>query len=281
MYRDESNPTNAKYNQTMTKKLHKYKDKIIRYDYFRKRSDDSQIKGSYRSANQLITELPTMYKTITEQTDLVIMEKDPVPSDINTMVFTGLNGRTKSPLMSALASIINSDARYRTSSLRRLIYPHRYNQPCLSKSNVYHVKLVVNGMRRCFPVDGIVNQSVFYTKKKEVYPFLIQKALTRIYPLDRLNAVDPNLIVYRLIGWIPETLNYMEIGDPKSAFDKLLQNMISFAIIISFDYKDQVLPLLDLKIDSKTNKRTLVTLMTGKKDPSSVINTQVLGRRVQ
>ena len=86
------------------------------------------------------------------------------------------------------------------------------------------------------------------------------------------------MLVYRLIGWIPETLHYMEIGDSVTAFEKLLKNLRSFAIIINFDYRGQVLPLLDLEYDEKKNKRTLVTMTLENKDPSSIINTGVFGK---
>ena len=89
--------------------------------------------------------------------------------------------------------------------------------------------------------------------------------------------MDPNLLVYRMIGWIPETLHYMEIGNSSSSFDKLLKNLRSFAIIINFDYQDKILPLLDLVYDEKTQKRTLVTMTTKLNNPSSIINTGVFG----
>ena len=224
-------------------------------------------------------ELPKKFLTITEESGLAIMKEDPSPSDINTLAFTGFGqNKKKSPLRAALTSVINSDEKYETRSLKRLIYPHRYNQPCFSDVGVYNIKLIANGVRRCFPVDGIVNQSIFFTKKKEVYPFLLQKALNQIYSLEEMEQIDPNLLVYRMIGWIPETLNYLEIGDAVSSFNKLLKNLQSFAIIICFDYKDQVLPLLNLVYDEKKKVRTLVTLGSGKKDPSHIINTEVFGK---
>jgi hypothetical protein len=263
----------------MRKKLQKNRDKLVKYEYFFGQKSNSEIRGSYTAANpQLIEDLPTKFLTIHEESGLTIMEDSPQPNDINAIAFLGFgNSRKRSPFMAALTSVINSDEKYETRSLKRLIFPHRYNQPCISESNIYNIKLVVNGVRRCFPVDGIVNQSLLYTKKKEVYPFLIQKALNQVYSMEQMQVIDPNLIVYRMTGWIPETLNYLEIGDAVSAFNKLLKNMQSFAIIISFDYNDQVLPLLDLKFDSKTKKRTLVTISTKKSDPSSVINTDVFG----
>ena len=263
----------------MLRKLKKYENKVLKYNYFHNQTSQSKIQGSYTAANQnCMVELPNKFITITEDSNLLIMGDNPKARDFNEIAFTGFTDEKKrSPLMAALASVVNSDDKYETNSVKRLVYPHKYNQPCISESNVYLVKLILNGMRRCFPVDGIVNQSVFYTKQKEVYPFLIKKALSQIYSLEELASVEPNLIVYRLVGWIPETLNYVEIGDAKSSFEKLLKNLQSFAIIINFDFKDQVLPLLDLIYNSKTKKRTLVTLDMKRKNPSSVINTEVFG----
>ena len=277
VYRNEENPINQQYNLGMNRKMKKYKDKLIKYEYFQKIQSQSKIRGSYTAANpKSMEELPDKFLTITEESEVVIIKNRPTPEDINGIAFMGY--KKKSPFMSALVSVINSDEKFETCSLNRLIYPHHNSQPCISKENVYHVKLIVNGLRRCFPVDGIVNQSIFYTKKKEVYPFLLQKAMNQIYSLNKLESVDPNLLVYRMIGWIPETLHYMEIGDSASAFDKLLKNLRSFAIIINFDYKDQVLPLLDLEYDEKNKKRKLITMTLENKDPSSIINTGVFGK---
>jgi hypothetical protein len=263
----------------MTKKLNRYQNKALKYNYLEGELNQSGIRGSYMAANQVMTNLPKKYLRISETNGLIIMSKDSVPNDFNPMAFLGINEQIpKSSFMSALISIRNSDIRYETSSMARLIYPHKYNLPCISESNIYFIKLIVNGMRRCFTVDDIVDQSLFYTKKKEVYPFLLQKAFSKIYPADQLNIVNANFIVYRMIGWIPETLNYTEIGDAQTAFNKLLKNMESFAIIINFEYKGQVLPLLELKYDEKTKKRLFVTINPKQKDPSNIINTEVFGK---
>lgn len=261
----------------MTTKLRRSKERVLPFDYFRRQASLAEARGSPRSASLQPCDLPETFRTLTADAGLQVMAALPAPADLNPAAFTALAGLRKSPLLCALASVLNSDAKYQTSSLRRLVYPHRGSLPCRSEAGVYHVKLIVNGMRRCFPVDGIVNQSVFFTKKREVYPFLLEKALSHVYPDGALAGVAPNLLVYRMVGWIPETLNYMEIGDPKSAFEKLRQNMQSFAIIISFDWKDRVLPLLDLFLDPKTQRRVAATLATDAKDPSGAINTRVWG----
>ena len=192
-----------------------------------------------------------------------VMAGDPAPEDIRPGAFVDSHEAPLYSVYSALASVVNSDRRYKTSSLKRIIFPGRYSQPCLSPTNVYLVKLIANGARRCFVVDGASPDEVLYTDKREMYPELVWKAMRQIYSEGELSEAKPNMLVYRMIGWIPETLHCDEIGSATKAFDKLKKNLDAFAIIISFEFEGVVRPLLELHRDQSTGQCLFKTVAVG------------------
>lgn len=205
------------------------------------------------------------------------MACEPKPEHLNAAALARLqSGSATQSFWCALAGVLNSDDKYNVKSLSRLVYPHRHSRPCVSECGVYLVKLIVNGIGRCLAVDGIVDQSVFWTSRKEVYPFLLHKALSQVYSQEQLARLAPNLIVYRMTGWMPETVRFDEIGDSAGAFDKLKRGLETFALIASFEHKESLLPLLDLEVDEKTGRRVLVTMRADSGLRADMINTHVL-----
>lgn len=183
----------------------------------------------------------------------IIIKKQPLVQNINAQALVDHRNNILFNLYSCLTCIINSDILFETQSITRLIYPHLEGRPCISTVNSYFIKLIVNGTHRCIAIDGIINKLESYSKDKEVYPFFIQKAFTKIYS-DRISNIDPNILIYRLIGWIPENINIFDIGSCDESFDKLHRNFMSFTVMLSFCYKGQILPILGFESDNKIKK---------------------------
>lgn len=257
---------NHHHNQDMTRKLH---TSSVKTTFFSSSERHFTKKNTFSSTSRLSHGRSLEWPLNTPPKNLLVMDYNFSAEDLNCKAFM-LPHQGNSTFMCALASLVNSDKKYVTSSVKRLVYPHMYNHPCTSPINRYHVKLIVNGIRRCFLVHGTVDWTFVYSWKHEVYPFLIYKAMTVIYPEEDLHRIRPNLLLYRMSGWLPETLHYSEIGDLFSCFQKLFKNLNSFNIIISFDYKDEILPIFDLIFDENTKRRFVVTLKTKAPNPDHV-----------
>lgn len=184
-------------------------------------------------------------KMLLDGDDFEVMQKKPSVNDLYTESFRMADPAKCNNYFTALACIVNSDVEFRTNSLKRLIYPHMNNFPCVSPENIYFVKLFINGIRRCVPLNGLFDQGLLHTTKKELYPVYIQKALQQIYLRNNIAEVLPNYLLYRMIGWIPEILVFSDIGSCDQSYEKLKESFLSFSVMLSFDYKGHILPILE------------------------------------
>lgn len=253
--RDNKKKFNDEYNEENKKLLDKYKYKIFPYEMKNTSTSFNSMINKYNSQSN------SFIKTLTNSDSHKIMVNKPDISDIIPETFQLTNNGSFNNFFTALACIINSDVLFETNSLRRLIYPQINNFPCVSPSNIYFVKYFINGIRRNIAIDGKYNQSIFHTHNKELYPFFLEKALKKIYQYQDLDKVIPNLLLYRMIGWIPEILQYEDIGTCQQSYDKLKDSFKNFAIMLSFDYENMILPILDFISDDFENNLLIKTII--------------------
>lgn len=50
-----------------------------------------------------------------------------------------------------------------------------------------------------------------------------------------LEKVPVHFLAYRILGWIPETIQISDIGSPQSAFDKLKDNLNSGHLLLFYE----------------------------------------------
>ena len=200
-------------------------------------------------------------KMLIEGDEFTMMQEKPSINDLYIESFQMQNPNKANNFFTALICIVNSDVEFRTNSLKRLIYPHLNNFPCISPENIYFIKLFINGIRRCVPLNGEYDQGLFHTNKKEVYPVLIHKALQQIYLRNDILDVLPNYLLYRLIGWIPEILVFSDIGSCDQSYEKLKESFLSFSVMLSFDYKGHILPILEFVDGSNGRGMKIRTIM--------------------
>ena len=273
--------SNNKFNQIKNELLLKKRYGIVKYNFSHMMTNTtndirtSKLKVLTQSSVQ---DLPIKIKPIDFDDPFTVMKGKPEYKDLNCRAFFNYQNPKVNNLLPTIACIINSDQIFETTTLSRMIYPHLNHIPCISEVNTYYIKLIINGMRRCFPVDGVINQAIFYTKKHEIYPFLIEKALNKIYSLKQLNKVEPNFLIYRMVGWIPETLNYLEIGGVEESFDKLMKNFRSFTVMLSFDFRGEILPILDFKFDEINEKRVIKTILPQMSKSLDHLNPKMIGK---
>lgn len=245
--RDKSKHFNQKHNQEMSKKLNKYQHKAFNYKF----TKDSILFESQNINNKI--------QILSEKNNDMMMIKKPNINDLNKESFFQITQEPNNNFFTALACLINSDRMFETNSLRRILYPQMNNFPCVSFENVYFVKLYLNGIRRNIPVNGRFDAFVQYTIHNEYYPLFIQKALKSVYMNEEINKVLPNLLLYRLIGWIPETLLFEDIGTCDDSFDILKDQYTAFSVMLSFDFGEFILPILNFS--EKFNKNAIQTIL--------------------
>ena len=215
-------------------------------------------------------------KMLSDSDGFKVMDGKPNVNDLHKKTFLVEHQNQPNNFFTALTCIINSDVEFQTNSLRRLIYPHLNNFPCLSPDNVYFVKLFINGIRRCVPLNGKYDQGLYYTNKKELYPLFIQKALQKIYPRDNLIEVLPNYLLYRMIGWIPEILVFSDIGSCDQSYEKLKESFLSFSVMLSFDYQGDILPILEFVDGSNGRGMKIRTVLPRKGNEKDFLNSRFI-----
>lgn len=269
--RDNTKKFNNDYNQEMSDLLKTYKHKTFNFEFENNLNiSPSELDISQNTENRI--------EVLTEKSNHVMMAKKPDIADLNKASFFGIKNETKNNFLIALACIINSDQIFQTNSLRRILYPQKNNLPCVSPEDIYFVKLYLNGIRRNVPVDGRFDPFAEFTKNDELYPLFIQKALKKIYLNENLKEVLPNLMLYRLIGWIPEILFFEDIGTNDQSYEKLKESYTSFSVMLSFDFGQFVLPILDFS--SNPHKNIIQTILPNclENDPDFKNNYIVTGK---
>jgi hypothetical protein len=252
--RDSSKKFNRDYNAQMSDLLNVYRHKTFNFQFENTLRASSEEPNTSRSSEK-------RREVLSDKSSHVMMAKKPDIADIIKSSFFGISNERKNNFLIALACIINSDQIFQTNSLRRILYPQQNNLPCVSPEDIYFVKLYLNGIRRNIPVDGRFDPLSEFTKNDELYPLFLQKALKKIYVQEDLNEVLPNLMLYRLIGWIPEILFFEDIGTSDQSFEKLKESYSSFSVMLSFDFGNFVLPILDFS--TNRHKNIIQTILPG------------------
>ena len=211
-------------------------------------------------------------KTLSDSDDFKVMHLKPNINDLYPESFHIEYNYNPNNFFTALTCIINSDMEFQTNSLRRLIYPHFNNFPCLSPDNMYFVKLFINGIRRCIPLNGQFDEGLFFSTKKELYPLFLQKALQKVYMKDNIIDVLPNYLLYRMIGWIPEILVFSDIGSCEQSYEKLKESFLSFSVMLSFDYEGHILPILEFADGSNGRSMKIRTIIPDQKKNKQFLN---------
>lgn len=244
--------------------LRHYKPKLLPYTF-------PDLSKNY-AANQVETTFnqnrsDRLKTLLTEDPAFKVMDGKPRVSHLYKEAFLVEYPGRMNNFLTALSCIINSDIEFQTNSLRRLVYPHLNNFPSHSPENVYFVKLFVNGVRRCVPLNGQFDSGFYYTTKKELYPLFIQKGLQQVYPKDELTEVLPNYLLYRMIGWIPEILVFSDIGSCEQSYEKLKESFLSFSVMLSFDYEGDIVPILEF-VDGSNGRGMKVRTILPRKYPN-------------
>ena len=237
-----------------------YKPKIRPYKF-------PNINGEYSSdplINAFHSNRDQRLKMLQDSDEFTVMHLKPSINDLYKESFLIENNYAQNNFFTSLTCIINSDMEFQTNSLRRLIYPHYNNFPCHSPENVYFIKLFINGIRRCIPLNGKYDEGLYYTNKKELYPLFIHKALQKVYMKDNIKNVLPNYLLYRMIGWIPEILVFSDIGSCEQSYEKLKESFLSFSVMLSFDYEGQILPILEF-VDGSNGRGMKIRTIIPKK----------------
>lgn len=252
--------------------LRHYKPRIQPIDFPVTKSSYSSnpILNSYNDGRQ------NRFKMLTDSDDFTVMNGKPSINDLHKKSFLIEHQNEPNNFFTALACIINSDVEFQTNSLRRLVYPHLNNFPSLSPDNIYFVKLFINGIRRCVPLNGKYDQGLYYTNKNELYPLFVQKALQKIYPRENLIGVLPNYLLYRMIGWIPEILVFSDIGSCDQSYEKLKESFLSFSVMLSFDYQGDILPILEFVDGSNGRGMKIKTILPRKGNEKDFLNTRFI-----
>ena len=236
----------------MKEKLLHYKNNIHPFPFTK------SLQSSDAFTSKFFNQRSARVTTLTQTSSASIMLAKPQVGDLNKSAFLLTSQNKPNNFLSALSCLVNSDVVFQTNSLRRLMYPHMNNFPCTSPENIYFVKLFVNGIRRCIPLDGAFDPAMYYTKNNELYPLLIEKALKNVYYNKDVYNVLPNFLLYRMIGWIPEVLYFGDIGDCQQSYEKLKESFLSFSVMLSFDYKGFVLPILEFVNDENNTGQMLI-----------------------
>ena len=124
---------------------------------------------------------------------------------------------------------MNYDFHHKTFLIKQIIYPHRQDYPCWNQDGLFLVKLLLNGVPRCFMVQHAHPSSM--SAKGEQYPAIVEKAMRLIYP--QLQRVPVLTVIYRLCGWLPEKFMLQETKNPKQSFKKL-KSMVEKGEVMMF-----------------------------------------------
>ena len=252
----------------MRELLRHYKPKMVNYA-FPKMNNEYEMNPQYV---KFFENRENRFKTLEEGADFHVMVEKPNVNDLYKESFMVEYHNQSNNFLTALVCIINSDSEFQTNSLRRLVYPHLNNFPCISPENMYFVKLFINGIRRCVPLSGRFDEGFFYTNKKELYPLFVQKALQKVYPKDNLVEVLPNFLLYRMIGWIPEILVFSDIGTCEQSYEKLKESFLSFSVMLSFDYEGDIIPILEFVDGSNGRGMKIRTIIPRKLNNEDYLN---------
>lgn len=249
-----------------------YKQKIqpINFPLTKQNFSSDPIITAYNNGRE------NRFKMLSNSDNFKVMDGKPTVNDLHKKTFLVEHQNQPNNFFTALTCIINSDVEFQTNSLRRLIYPHLNNFPCLSPDNIYFVKLFINGIRRCVPLNGKYDQGLYYTNKNEIYPLFIQKALQNIYPRDNLIDVLPNYLLYRMIGWIPEILVFSDIGSCDQSYEKLKESFLSFSVMLSFDYQGDILPILEFVDGDNGREMKIKTILPRKGNEKDFLNSRFI-----
>ena len=265
---------NKSYNNEMKGLLRQYRNKVYEYNFL-----PSLGILTDPILNEFNNERNRRLRNLVEDDQERVMIEKPKVDDLHKGAFKLTSQQQPNNFLTAMSCLINSDIEFQTNSLRRLIYPHRNNFPCVSPENVYFIKLFVNGARRSVPIDGKFDQGIYYTENKELYPFFIEKGLKRVYHKEELGQVLPNYLLYRMIGWIPEILHFADIGNCEQSYDKLKESFASFSVMLSFDYQGHILPILEFASDERNRAMLIKTILPDKKQDLRFINQDIFNLR--
>lgn len=271
VFRDFSRSSNQDYNDEMLSSLMMLRGKISPFKFL------TDVSTNRRRLQAFLKNRQNRLRALKLDDTHSVMKEKPKVEDLLPGGYILENQMMPSNFLAALACLINSDIQFQTNSLRRLIYPHLDQVPSFSPPDVYLVKLFVNGIRRCVPMNGKFDPGLFLTKKREIFPLLLEKGLQKIYRHQNLHEVLPNHLLYRLVGWIPEVLHFADIGNCQQSFEKLKESFVSFSVMLSFDYRGQVLPILEFIEDQSQDIRKIRTMMPEEADKQEHLNLENFG----
>lgn len=175
VFRDFSKAANQDYNDEMLSSLKILRRKISPFKFL------TDVSTNRRRLQAFVKDRDQRLKTIKMDHEHLIMKEKPKVEDLLPGGYLLENQMMPSHFLTALACLINSDIQFQTNSLRRLIYPHLNQVPSYSPPDVYLVKLFINGIRRCVPLNGEYDPGLYLTSKKEIFPRLLEKGLQKIY----------------------------------------------------------------------------------------------------
>lgn len=179
-----------------------------------------------------------------------------------------LNFKNKS-ISALLQNIINYDSLFETSILRKLMFPQISGLPYISKSKIVLLKVNYNGTRRAVPI--LLDKEVKgLTLLDEQYPFAFEKGLMSLF-LNNKVAPQIHVLLYRLIGWIPEKMSVEDVGDVLSSFDKLRDTLSAGNLLLFWqeNLNESPRPVLSFISDKNSLNRFLKTISLdfNNKDP--------------
>lgn len=236
--------------------------------------NNTTIPGSNNTSVHHIHRRESRFIELTKESMFTVMKGTPLVDNINyaSFVFSSNNRSQSSGFLAALVSMVNFDEKFGTKTLQRLIYPHYNSTPCRSVASLHFVKVILNGVRRCFPVSSNHDSLLFFTNKREIYPELLMKPLKIVYNTENIHKIQPNRIIYRFLGWIPQNMKLKEIGNQEECFDKILVNFSKFLVMVSIEYKGKVVPIVDFIKEKRKPKRQIRVFLPMEHQNSDHIN---------
>lgn len=178
-------------------------------------------------------------------------------NEVSTATFDIKNLSSVNPnFLSIIISIVNYDALNQTQVLKRIIYPHLDTLPFATPSGLLLVKLIFNGCRRAVLLQSAPSRG--FTLTGEVFPEVILLALSRLYP--NVEKANISLILYRLLGWIPDKVIIGDTGSCEGSFEKLKQSFRAGNLLLFFQENELYKPVLDFVVEGSNNSKKLSVL---------------------